>query len=45
MANCAREYLKGLRGDARKEAVDIYDHIGRKELKRAYLAAPILGID
>jgi integrase/recombinase XerD len=41
-----REYLKELRGDARKEAVDIYDHIDKKELRRAYLAAiPLLGID
>lgn len=40
-----REYLKELRGDARKEAIDIYDHIDRKELRRAYLAAvPLLGI-
>jgi integrase/recombinase XerD len=38
--------LKELRGDARKEAVDIYDHIDEKELRRAYLAAvPLLGID
>jgi len=42
----SREYLKELRGDARKEAVDIYDHIDRKELRRAYLAAvPLLGVD
>jgi integrase/recombinase XerD len=41
-----REYLKELRGDARKEAVDIYDHIDKKELRRAYLAAvPLLGLD
>jgi integrase/recombinase XerD len=41
-----REYLKELRGDARKEAVDIYDHIDKKELRRAYLeAVPLLGID
>lgn len=41
-----REYLKELRGDARKEAVDIYDHIDKKELRRAYLAAvPMLGIE
>jgi len=41
-----REYLKELRGDARKEAVDIYDHIDKKELRRAYLATvPLLGID
>jgi len=40
-----RELLKELRGDSRNEAVDIYDHIDRKELKRAYLAAiPLLGI-
>jgi len=41
-----REFLKELRGDARKEAVDIYDHIDKTELRRAYLAAvPLLGID
>lgn len=41
-----REYLKELRGDVRKEAVDIYDHIDKKELRRAYLAAiPLLGTD
>ena len=40
-----RELIKELRGDSRNEAVDIHDHIDRKELKRAYLAAiPILGI-
>lgn len=40
-----REFIKELRGDSRNEAVDIYDHIDRKELKRAYLAAiPVLGI-
>lgn len=40
-----RELLKELRGDSRREAVDIYDHIDRKELRRAYLAAiPALGI-
>jgi len=40
-----REFIKELRGDARREAMDIYDHIDRKELKRANLAAiPILGI-
>ncbi|UCH01531.1 MAG: tyrosine-type recombinase/integrase [Candidatus Bathyarchaeota archaeon] len=40
-----RELLKELRGDSRGEAIDIYDHIDRKELKRAYLAAvPTLGI-
>lgn len=40
-----REFIKELRGDARREAMDIYDHIDKKELKRAYLAAiPVLGI-
>lgn len=40
-----RELIKELRGDARREAMDIYDHIDKKELKRAYLAAiPVLGI-
>ena len=37
--------MKKLRGDSQNEAVDIYDHIDRKELKRAYLATvPLLGI-
>ena len=41
-----REMIQELRGDARNEAVDIYDHIDKKELKRAYIAAiPILGIE
>lgn len=40
-----RELIKELRGDSRNEAVDIYDHIDKKELKRAYLAyIPQLGI-
>jgi len=34
-----------LRGDARKEAIDIYDHIDRKELLESYLThIPQLGI-
>jgi integrase/recombinase XerD len=41
----SREFLQELRGDARREAVDFYDHIDSKELKRAYLATiPVLGI-
>lgn len=41
-----REYVKELRGDARHEAVDIYHHIDRRELKDAYLSCiPQLGID
>jgi len=33
-----REFIKELRGDTRGDAIDIYDHIDEKELKRAYLA-------
>ena len=40
-----REFIKELRGDSRGEAIDIYDHIDKQELKKAYLAAiPRLGI-
>jgi integrase/recombinase XerD len=40
-----REYVKELRGDARREAIDIYHHIDKKELRLAYLACmPKLGI-
>ena len=38
-AGMRREFIMELRGDARREAVDIYDHIDRRELKKAYLAA------
>lgn len=41
-----REFIKALRGDRRKDAIDIYDHIDREELRKAYLAyIPQLGID
>jgi integrase/recombinase XerD len=41
-----REFIKALRGDKRKDAIDIYDHIDREELRKAYLAfIPQLGID
>ena len=44
-AGMAREFIKVLRGDRRKEAIDIYDHIDREELRRAYLAfVPQLGL-
>jgi len=34
-----------LRGDARREAIDIYDHIDKAELKKSYMACiPKLGI-
>lgn len=40
-----REYVKELRGDKRREAIDIYHHIDKKELRRVYLACiPKLGI-
>ena len=40
-----REYVKELRGDRRREAIDIYHHIDREELRRAYLAyIPKLGV-
>lgn len=40
-----REYVKELRGDRRKEAIDLYHHIDREELRRTYLACiPKLGI-
>ncbi len=31
-----REFIQELRGDSRREAIDIYDHIDLKELKEAY---------
>jgi len=44
-AGMDREFIKALRGDRRREAIDIYDRIDRNELKRAYLAyIPQLGI-
>jgi integrase/recombinase XerD len=40
-----REYVKELRGDKRKEAIDIYYHIDQEDLRRKYLAyIPKLGI-
>lgn len=41
----SREMVKELRGDVRTEAVDLYNHIDRKELKMTYLAhIPQLGV-
>lgn len=41
-----REMVKELRGDSRHEAIDIYHHIDRKELKDTYLACiPQFGLD
>jgi integrase/recombinase XerD len=40
-----REYVKELRGDRRSEAIDIYHHIDREELRKSYLAyVPKLGV-
>jgi integrase/recombinase XerD len=44
-AGTSREFIQELRGDVRKEAIDIYDHIDKKELRESYLAhIPQLGI-
>lgn len=44
-AGMRREFIQELRGDSRREAIDIYDHIDLKELKEAYLVCiPQLGI-
>jgi integrase/recombinase XerD len=44
-AGMPREFIQELRGDVRREAIDIYDHIDHKELREAYLAhIPQLGI-
>jgi integrase/recombinase XerD len=44
-AGMSREFIQELRGDVRKEAIDIYDHIDKKELKESYLAhIPQMGI-
>ena len=40
-----KEFIQELRGDKRGEAIDIYDHIDREELRLAYLAyIPQLGV-
>lgn len=44
-AGMSREFIQELRGDVRREAIDIYDHIDKKELRESYLAhMPQLGI-
>lgn len=41
----SREFIQELRGDVRKEAIDLYDHIDKKGLRESYLAhIPKLGI-
>ncbi|WRQ72899.1 MAG: hypothetical protein BME93_06440 [Methanosarcinales archaeon Met12] len=40
-----REFIKELRGDKRRDAIDIYDHIDKEEMRKTYLAyTPQLGI-
>ena len=40
-----REMVQELRGDARKDAIDIYYHIDEEQLRRAYLEnMPVLGV-
>jgi integrase/recombinase XerD len=44
-AGMRREYVAWIRGDSRREAIDIYDHIDPEDVRRAYLARiPQLGI-
>ncbi len=44
-AGMPREFIAELRGDKRRDAIDIYDHIDKEELREAYLAhIPQLGI-
>lgn len=44
-AGMPRDFVKELRGDTRGEAIDIYNHIDRKDLRESYLAhIPQLGI-
>jgi integrase/recombinase XerD len=44
-AGMSREFIQELRGDVRREAIDIYDHIDKKELRESYLVhVPQLGI-
>jgi len=41
----SRDYVKELRGDSRKDAIDIYNHIDLEDLRIQYLSAiPKLGI-
>ncbi len=44
-AGMSREFIQILRGDKRRDAIDIYDHVDKEELRKAYLACvPKLGI-
>ena len=40
-----REYVQELRGDARQDAVDVYNHISLENLREAYIASmPLFGV-
>jgi integrase/recombinase XerD len=44
-AGMSRDFVKELRGDTRGEAIDIYNHIDKKDLRESYLAhIPQLGL-
>jgi len=44
-AGMKKEYVQWLRGDAIKEAVDIYFHINPEDVRKQYLAhVPPLGV-
>jgi integrase/recombinase XerD len=44
-AGLSNEFIHELRGDVRKEAIDIYDHIDKKEMRESYMAhIPQLGV-
>jgi integrase/recombinase XerD len=44
-AGMPREFIQELRGDVRREAIDIYDHIDKEWLRKSYLAhIPQLGV-
>lgn len=44
-AGMKREFIQELRGDTRGDAIDIYDHIEKDELREAYIAnIPTLGV-
>lgn len=44
-AGMSRDYVKWLRGDAMKEAIDIYYHIDPEDVRKSYLAhIPQLGV-
>lgn len=44
-AGMPREFIQELRGDSIKEAIDIYDHIDKEELRESYLShIPRIGV-